>query len=171
MSRNDLIIQDRKVGEDINGFLSLTDIWKIAGSPSTKTTANWRQLPTTDEYIRAVAENLGKSYVKGENRADSVVYSKAGRGGGTFAHVFVALAYGEYLSADLAVEIKKTYQRVRTGDLTLVDEILAKADAARHHNEVRDLSKEVRKKYADTLTSHGAGGGAIGCQTVRLTDE
>ena len=112
--------------------------------------------------LTAVAHNLGKSYVKGKNSADSVLYSKKGKGGGTFAHILVALAYGEYLSPELAVEIKRTYQRARTGDLTLVDEILAKSDAARHHNEVRDLSKEVRKKYTDTLTTHGAGGGAIG---------
>ncbi|MBY0224563.1 MAG: KilA-N domain-containing protein [Hyphomicrobium sp.] len=156
MSNNPLIIRDREVGEDAFGYLNLTDIWRIAGSPSTKTTSNWRQLPTTDEYIQAVAQNLGKSYVKGKNDKKSVLYTKAGKGGGTFAHVLVALAYGEYLSPALAVEIKTTYQRARTGDLTLVDEILAKADAARHHNEVRDLSKEVRKKYTDALASHEA---------------
>ena len=161
MSSNALIIRNKNVGEDLLGFLNLTDIWRIAGSPSTKTTSNWRQLPTTDEYIQAVAQNLGKSYVKGKNDRNSVIYSKSGRGGGTFAHILVALAYGEYLSPDLAVEIKTTYQRARTGDLTLVDEILAKSDAARHHNEVRDLSKEVRKKYTDALASHEAKG-AIG---------
>ncbi len=156
MIANDLIIFDQKVGEDLRGYLNLTDIWRIAGSPSTKTPPNWRQNPTTDEYILAVAQNLGKSYVKGKNDTNSVIYTKSGRGGGTFAHVLVALAYGEYLSPELAVEIKRTYQRVRTGDLTLVDEILAKADAARHHNEVRDLSKEIRKKYTDSLANHGA---------------
>ncbi len=85
-----------------------------------------------------------------------------GRGGGTFGHILAAIAYTEYLEPNLAVEVRTTYLRVRAGDITLADEILAKADAARHHNEVRDLSKEVRKKYADTLTAHGAGGSAIG---------
>lgn len=159
---NPIIIRDQRVGEDAHGHLNLTDIWKIAGAPSTKTTSDWRRLPTTLEYLHAVVKNMGFSHVLGESGEDSATYVRRGRSGGTFGHVFVAIAYAEYLSPDLAVDVKKTYVRVRTGDLTLVDEILAKADAARHHNEVRDMSKEVRKKYADTLTAHGAGGKAIG---------
>jgi KilA-N domain len=158
----DLVVRHQKIGEDKFGNLNLTDIWRSAGSPSTKATSNWRQLPTTDEYVVAVAKNLGKSYVKGENNYNSVVYSKSGRGGGTFAHILVAIGYAENLNPDLAVEIRATYLKVRTGGIPEVDEILRKADAARHHNEVRDMSKEVRKKYADTLSSHGAGGPAIG---------
>lgn len=161
-SSNPLVIRDQNVREDEHGHLNLTDIWKIAGSPSTKTTSDWRRLPTTKEYLDAVVKNMGFSHVLGDNGSDSATYVRRGRSGGTFGHVFVAIAYAEYLSPDLAVDVKKTYVRVRTGDLTLVDEILAKSDAARHHNEVRDMSKEVRKKYADTLTAHGAGGGAIG---------
>ncbi len=158
---SDLIVRDKKISEDAFGNLNLTDIWRSAGSPSTKTTSLWRQLPTTDEYIEAVAENLGKSYVKGNNDYKSVVYSKTGRGGGTFAHILIAIAYGEYLNPQLAVEIKATYLKVRTGGLPEVDEILRKADAARQYNETRDMSKEVRKRFTDVLTAHKAGGSTI----------
>lgn len=162
MGDNELIVLDRKVGEDDYGNLNLTDIWRIAGSPSTKKPADWKRLPTTEAYVAAVAENMGKSHTFGKTPDDSVCYTRMGRGGGTFGHILAAIAYAEYLEPKLAVEVRTTYLRVRTGDLKLADEILAKAEAARHHNEVRDLSKEVRKKYADTLTAHGAGGGAIG---------
>ena len=158
----DLIVWEQKIGEDGYGNLSLTDVWRVAGSPTTKKPADWRRLPTTNDYLAAVAESMGKSHTFGENACDSVCYVKMGRGGGTFGHILAAIAYAEYLRPELAVEVRTTYLRVRQGDLTLADEILAKADASRHHNEVRDLSKEVRKKYADTLTAHGAGGKAIG---------
>lgn len=158
---NELVIRDIVISEDRAGFVNLTDIWHLAGAPSTKTTSNWRQLPTSHEFIVAVAQNLGKSYVSGKNDANSVLYTRSGRGGGTFAHILVAIAYAEYLSPELAVDVKQTYVRVRTGDVTLVDEILAKAEAARHHGEVRDVSKQVRRHYTDVLTSHGAGGSAI----------
>ncbi len=52
----------------------------------------WRPLPTTDEYNAAVARNIGKSYVKGKNDAKSVIYSKTGRGGGTFGHILTSIA-------------------------------------------------------------------------------
>jgi hypothetical protein len=159
---SELIIWGKTIREDAHGNLNLTDIWHLAAAPSTKTPPLWRQLPTTDEYISAVARNIGKSYVKGKNDAKSVIYSKVGKGGGTFAHFLVALAYGEYLAPDLAVDIKATYARYRTGDLTLVDEIIAKADivekadAARKFQDTRDISKLIRNQYETTLASHGA---------------
>lgn len=162
MGANELIVSGHKVGEDVRGYLNLTDIWRIAGSPSTKKPADWRRLPTTNDYLGAVAQSMGKSHTFGDKPEDSVCYVRMGRGGGTFGHILAAIAYAEYLKPELAVDVRTTYLRVRSGDLTIVDEVLAKADAARHHNEVRDLSKEVRKKYADTLTAHGAGGPAIG---------
>jgi hypothetical protein len=151
-----LIIRDQRIGEDANGNLNLTDIWRLAGSPSTKTTSNWRGLPTTEEYIVAVAENLGKSYVKAKNDHKSVVYSKTGRGGGAFGHILVAIGYAEYLNPDLAVEINATYLRVRSGDIPIVGDVLRKADAAREFQESRDISKQVRHKFESTLTAHGA---------------
>jgi hypothetical protein len=157
-----LIIRGRQIGEDAFGNLNLTDIWRVAGSPGTKTVPHWRQLSTTDEYIIAVAQNLGKSYVKAKNDYNSVVYSKGGKGGGTFGHIFIAIAYGEYLSAELAVDVKSVYARYRSGDVSLVDEILQKAEAARKFQDTRDVSKQVRNKYTATLTAHGAGGSAIG---------
>jgi hypothetical protein len=151
-----LIIWDRRVGEDAEGNFSLTDIWRLAGSPTTKTPSNWRQLPTTEEYVVAVASNLGKSYVRSKNDYKSVVYSRRGNGGGTFGHILVAIAYGEYLNPELAVEIRTTYLRVYAGDLTLAAEILEKADAARKFQDTRDVSKLVRDKYETTLAEHGA---------------
>lgn len=154
---NFLTVRDKTIFEDVNGNLCLTDIWRAAGAPSAKTPPNWRQLPTTDEYIAAVAENLGKSYDKAKNDYNSVVYSRTGRRGGTFGHILVAIAYGEYLNPDLAVEIKTTYLALRTGDLSVVGEILAKAEAAREFQEHRDVSKSIRERYEKTIATHGGG--------------
>jgi hypothetical protein len=156
MPADELIIAGRRVGEDALGNLNLTDIWRIAGSPSTKTTSNWRQLPTTDEYVLAVAQNLGKSYVKGKNDRESVIYSKSGKGGGAFAHILCAIAYAEYLDPALSVEVRVTYLRVRAGDLTLADEIRERGDASKKFQDTRDLSKLVRERFETTLADHDA---------------
>lgn len=162
MADTHLELRGVTIKEDVNGCICLTDLWHLVGDPSSKATTFWRRLPTTGELIEALRDNLRKSQGIGKIEEKSVIYSKGGKGGGTYAHPILALAYAEYLNADLAVDVKNTYLRVRQGDITLVDEVLAKAEAARHHNEVRDMSKEVRKKYGDTLTAHGAGGPAIG---------
>jgi hypothetical protein len=161
-TRQDLIIRDQRIGEDYGGLLNLTDIWRLAGSPSTKKPGHWRQLPTTEDYIEAVARNVRKSYIRAKNDAESVFYTKKGTGGGTYAHILIAIAYGEYLSPELAVDVKSVYTRFRVGDLSLVDEILEKADDARKFQDTRDISKQVRNKYTATLTAHKAGGSAIG---------
>jgi hypothetical protein len=162
---NDLIIRDQKVSEDSRGNLNLTDIWRMAGSPGAKRTSHWRELPTTDEYLDAVAQNVGKSYVKGKNDAKSVIYSKTGKGGGTFGQILVAIAYAEYLNPDLAIEIKQTYLRVQSGDLTLVDEILEKADDARKWQGTRDASKLARETFTAVLQSRDCNGADIGYVT------
>ncbi len=153
----DLIISGQRINEDGNGFINLTDIWKLAGSPSTKRPANWRQLPTTEAYIEAVAQNVGFSYIKEKNDIKSVIYVKKGKGGGTYAHILIAIAYAEYLSPALAVDVKQTYLRYRSGDLTLVDEILEKAEAAKKFQDTRDISKQIRNRYSSVLVAHGAG--------------
>ncbi len=154
--RTDLIIGGRRIDEDDRGFINLTDLWKLASSPSMKKPTNWRQLPTTEAYIVAVANKLGLSYEKGRYNPKSVLYVKTGKGGGTYAHVLVAVAYAEYLSLSLAVDMKQTYLRFRSGDLTLADEILEKAEAARKFQDTRDISKQIRSRYTSVLVAHGA---------------
>lgn len=158
MTGNFLELRGRKIKEDADGNICLTDLWHLADSPESKSTTNWRRLPTTGELAEALADNLRKSLVIDATWVGPM-YSKPGKGGGAFAHPILALAYAEYLSADLAIEVKDTYLRLRSGDLTLFGEVAAKANAAREFEDNRDISKAIRDRYTSVLATHG---GAIG---------
>lgn len=165
MASKSLELRGVTIKEDAIGNICLTDLWHLEGSPSSKATTFWRRLPTTGEIIGALVENLRKSQGKENIEERSVIYSKGGRGGGTFAHPILALAYAEYLNPALAVDVKNTYLRVRSGDITLVDEVLAKSEEARKWQGTRDASKLARERFTDVLQAHGCDGSDIGYVT------
>ena len=76
---------------DDRPFVNLTEMWRAADSPGNKDPGQWRRLPESDGFIGhiAAALNVGKS---------QVIRADRGRGGGTWAHRQVALAYAQYLS-------------------------------------------------------------------------
>jgi hypothetical protein len=150
------VIRDRRIGEDQDGYLCLNDVWRVSGESETKAPRRWMQLTTTSELIDALEQSDRFSVGIAETKTKSATYAKGGKGGGTFAHPVLALSYSEYLSPDLAVEVKAVYLRYRAGDITLADEVLAKAEAAREFEESRDISKQVRDKFVSTLATHGA---------------
>ncbi|MCZ4270880.1 KilA-N domain-containing protein [Maritalea porphyrae] len=74
--------------------LSLTNMWRAAGSPPNQSPSQWLRTPNAKGFVEAVSFNVGKSHIE-------LVTSK--RGGshlGTFAHWQIALAYMKYLSHD-----------------------------------------------------------------------
>ena len=76
---------------DRGEMLSLTDMWKAAGSPEGKRPNDWAALPQSQGFMEAVAasSNTGKS---------GIWISKRGNNGGTFAHWQIGLAYAKYLA-------------------------------------------------------------------------
>ena len=79
-------------GEIINArveMLSLTDMWRAAKATDQQSPAKWQALPSSIEFIDHVGLIVGKS---------DIMTSKRGKGGSTFAHWQVALAYAKYLS-------------------------------------------------------------------------
>lgn len=75
-----------------NEMLSLTDMWKAAGSPVNQSPAQWARTPRASTFIEAVGFNVGKSH----NEVFRSV--RGGRNPGTHAHWQVGLAYAKYLS-------------------------------------------------------------------------
>ena len=77
-------------------MLSLTDMWRAAGSPDGRAPSDWLALITTKEFVVAVEAgfNAGKSGIETQRGG-----SGAGRGG-TWAHWQIGLAYAKYLSVE-----------------------------------------------------------------------
>ncbi|UXN74530.1 KilA-N domain-containing protein [Devosia sp. A8/3-2] len=86
LSYHGVLISDR--GEN----LSLTDMWRAAGSPPNQEPFNWARFDGR-AFIEAVAVT--------HNLSDTqVMTTKRGKGGSTMAHWQVGLAYAKYLSHD-----------------------------------------------------------------------
>jgi hypothetical protein len=81
-------VQIRDKGE----MLSLTDMWKAAGSPENREPYNWsRKEGRTFIEATSIAHNL---------TVRQVITKKQGRNGGTMAHWQIGLAYAKYLSPE-----------------------------------------------------------------------
>lgn len=152
-----LTLKGTHIREDANGLLCLGDIYKAARQPKNQSPPQWQRLPTTTRLIVALVEkNMGKSHVSGKISVSSVVYTKRGGDGGTYAHPVLAAAYAAYLSPKLAIEIKEVWLRYKQGDPTLADEILERAsDEANRWVAARATGRVERRKFTDALQRAG----------------
>jgi hypothetical protein len=74
-------------------LVSLTQLWKMAGSPENQNPYEWKRLPETKKLLKQIAkEDKG-----GKSR---ILESKRGKGGETLAHYKLALEYAGYLSVE-----------------------------------------------------------------------
>ncbi|WP_080057149.1 KilA-N domain-containing protein [Spirosoma aerolatum] len=90
------------VRRDADGFYSLTDLWRLAGSDENKAPAQWQKQDETKAYIKASARIL-------KCDPESQLKSKRGKHGGTWAIEQIALEYAQYLSPELAVLVNQAF--------------------------------------------------------------
>lgn len=90
-SMGNIVLQfNGNVIRDAGQSLNLTDMWKAAGGKASQSPAKWREIDATKEFLAYVAETI--------RPGDSLIETKEGRGGGTWAHWQIAMAYAKYLS-------------------------------------------------------------------------
>lgn len=79
-------------------MVSLTGLWKAAGSDPSKKPAKWRELPSTQEFAAHVADVTIR-------KSDTELFATTvgGRSPGTFAHWHIAMSYARYLDPAFAV--------------------------------------------------------------------
>ena len=165
MSKAVLELRGARIKEDTDGYLCLNDLHSVSGTSAYKTPSRWRVLPTTIELERALEHNDRFSVIIANSSSGSAAYSKRGKGGGTFAHHILALAYAEYLNPDLAIDVRDTYVRLRSGDVEFLDEVSKKAENARKWQGTRDASKAAREKFVGVLAERDCDGNDIGYVT------
>lgn len=146
------VLRGRPIRKDDQERVCLNDIWRAAGALAHKAPLDWRRLPRTIGLLKALkTQTMGKSH----GLAVPIV-SKAGRAGGTFADPRLALDYAEYLSPELALEVKDVFLRYLAADAALADDVLSRASPeANEWAGVRALSRAQRRKFTDCLQSHG----------------
>jgi hypothetical protein len=94
-----------RVGAD--GLVSLTDLYKAAGSPKSKQPAQWLRLPGTKQIIDFARRTLKV----GKSHNDILRSERGGRTPGAWAHWQIALTYAEYLSPAFQFEVNEAYRR------------------------------------------------------------
>lgn len=145
---------DIKKNDD--GLVSLTDLYATAQAQGM---ADGKQSPYEwsrrdgAQFIEFLAENL--------NTAKRRIYqAERGKGGGTFAHWQIALAYAKYLSPALHMQVNEVYVRFQTADPALAESIIDRttnpADAKRL--AARANGKVARLVFTSTLSDHGVEG-------------
>ncbi|MER8761199.1 KilA-N domain-containing protein [Mesorhizobium sp. M0768] len=149
-----ITVRGRLIREDADGFVCVTDIHSAAGYSKNQRPADFQRLPQWMAIATELHEKLvGKSH---QFKTSLIWRSKTGPNGGTYAHPILALAFAEYLSPKLAVEVRETFLRAKQGDATLADEILQKSgSAANEWAAKRALARSARNDYTAMLAGHG----------------
>lgn len=151
-------IRGRMIRVDDAGRVSLTDIWRAAGSPEDQRPTDWRAIGDTQKSIKALEthlkSNAGQNGIEG---SQGVFHTR--RGGidaGTWAHPNLALQFAGYLSPELRVEIHDVFLRYSLADPTLADEVLQRAsDEANEWAARRANSRAQRNALTSTWAQHG----------------
>lgn len=150
------VLRGHAVRKDDQERICLNDIWRAAGSPANHEPSDWRALPSTKGMLAVIRQTSEKS----GGLPVCPVVGVPGRAGGTFADPRLALDYAEYLSPELALEVKDVFLRYLAADAILSDDVLERASPeANEWAGIRALSRAQRRKYTDSLQAHGVKGG------------
>lgn len=105
------------------------------------------------------ARKAGRGFVEHiQNRTEGpVIRSKPGKGGGTFGHWQIALAYAEYLSPELHQHVNEVYARYSGADASLAADIADRQTDPEQAKWIaaRANAKRSRLELTDTLKEHG----------------
>jgi len=157
------------ISKDAEGRISLTDLWKAAGSDSAKRPVEWLRQEQTAGFIRATAKILKV----GENHLLKIT---KGRYGGTFGQEQIALEYAQYLNPDLAVAVNQVFferiEEEKNPDLILDRGIRTYKKHGKSDNWIAERlnGKATRLAFCATLAKHGVKGiGYRDCTNAILT--
>lgn len=148
-------IADTPIRQNSEGLISLTDIYQVAVSTGMaegkRNPSDWSR-EAGAELIEVVAETLN-------TRKTGIIKATRGKGGGTFAHKNIALAYAKYLSPALHMAVNDVYLRATSGDVTLAAEISDRATPEQQEwLAKRTTGKVIRNQLTASLCTHGVVG-------------
>ncbi len=137
-----------------NEMFSLTDLWKLAGSPKSKRPIDWQEKESTLEFIDVLSITF-KSAKK------ELLKKKAGKYGGTYGHKSIALSYAKYLDPKLHIIVNEVFfERVeeeKNPDLAIERGMRGyeKKGMTPQWITKRLHAKGIRNEFTSTLKKHG----------------
>lgn len=149
-SNNNSSFDLRTNGEMVN----LTDIWKGAGSPKSKDPRFWVRNESTIQLIETVGGILNVS-------ESHIINFKKGKGGGSWGHKQIALAYAKYLDPKLHVMVNQVFfERIaeeKNPDLIVNRAIKTYKKIGKDDKWIDKRLKGISKRntFTSTLAAHG----------------
>ncbi len=131
-------------------LVSLTKLWKMAGSPENQTPYEWKRSPEAKKLVTQISKECKQDKSR-------ILESKRGKGGDTLGHYKLALEYAGYLSVEF-----KSWMLEVVGNLIESPEEFAADILINSHNKdrverakKRILCSETNKQAA--FIAHNAG--------------
>lgn len=152
-----------EISKDNDGYISLTDLWKAAGSPQNKRPVDWTVTDEAKAFIKVLdrilnaGENGNKKLDKSKSGLKPLLKSKRGKYGGTYAHEQIALEYAQYLDSALAVYVNNLFLNPDAAVNHHVNFWKSKGKSDAWIDE-RLLGISQRKQFTGVLKTHGVVG-------------
>lgn len=133
---------------------SLTDLWKGAGSPKSMAPNDWVRLDSTQQLIDTAIGMLNTV-------SDRIIKTKKGKGGGTWGHKQIALAYAKYLDPKLHVLVNQVFferiEEEKNPDLIVDRAIKTYGNKGKSAEWIskRLEGKGKRNEFTSALAKHG----------------
>ena len=160
----------RRIAEDEQGNVCLTDLYELAGRPENLQPAQWRRHKKTIALKEALDDRIVCATHKGADIVAKSTYYVIGRSSKsrTFAHPVLALEYAEALNPALGVEIKEIFLRYRANDISLANDILDRIAEQVREDEMRiHIRGEITVRNRE-LAAEGSKAGCAGWQYAEL---
>lgn len=144
------------IGKD-GDLLSLTDLWKAAGSPTSKDPAQWLRQDVTQQLLETASGILNMCQTH-------IIKTKRGKSGGSYSHKSIALAYAKYLDPALHVLVNEVFfQRLaeeKNPDLIGQRYLKAYQKKGKSADWTAQRLKSIgtRNTFTKTLAAHGVTG-------------
>ncbi|MEO1602246.1 MAG: KilA-N domain-containing protein [Pseudomonadota bacterium] len=129
---NDTEIRDR------DHMLCLTDMWKAAGESRHKKPYEWVRYEGAD-FVEKISQKAGDA---------RILETRRGKGGGTWAHWQIGMAYAQYLSPEFAAWCNEVVKAHMEGTPPPSPKDV-------RWLQVREEGRAVRNDFTATLSDHG----------------
>ncbi len=141
-----------------NDMFSLTDLWKLSGSPKNKRPVDWQEKESTQEFIEALEVTFGSA------KKALLKSKRGGKHQGTYGHKSIALAYAKYLDPKLHILVNEVFferiEEEKNPDLAIERGIrnYEKRGMSPQWITKRLHAKGIRNEFTSTLKKHGVMG-------------
>jgi hypothetical protein len=142
------------IHQDEEHRVSMTDLWRAAGSPKDKRPVDWLALPSSLGFMAAACRLL-------KVEKSHLLKIQKGRHGATFAHPLISLEYSQAVDHDLSVVVNHSFlerqAEEKNPDLTVNRAIRNYQEKGYTDGQIRArlLGITTRKDFVSVLARHG----------------